>query len=169
MVPHHILDPNAGEALQSALTFTSGIFKHSPRRLHGSIFPGDSNISSTRSHGLNRRIGPAALMTPPHQPGSAPPGHILSSYASTTRRHSAHLSSIKHKINVTISNTPHLILAFISTSTLTWKQIRETYGATCIANIPPGCIPWGHATGWPDSDVIELDKNAQIPKQTHTW
>ena len=43
----HILDPNVGEVLQSALTFTSGIFQHPPR-LHSSIFPADSNISSTQ-------------------------------------------------------------------------------------------------------------------------
>jgi hypothetical protein len=79
---------------------------------------------------------------------------------------SQYLSSIKHKIRVTTSNAPHLILDFISTSTLTWKQLCENYGDTCIATIPPGCITWGHACGW--ADVLELDKNQCTNPETNT-
>ena len=156
----NILDHNAGEALQSALTFTLGIFQHPPR-LHSSIFPAHLNTSSTTPSDWTFDLDDTSSSTWQHTPW---PHSVFICFDDSSPQY---LSSIKHKIKATTSNTPHLILAFISTSTLTWKQLRETYGATCIATIPPGCIPWGHAGGW--SDVIELDKNAQNPKQTHTW
>ena len=136
----HIINHNAGEALQSALTFTSGIFQHKPR-LHSSVLHADPHISSTTASDWTCDFDDTSSSTWQHTPW---PHSVFICFDDSS---SQHLSSVKHKIRVTTSNTPHLILAFISTSTLTWKQLRQHYGATCIATIPPGCIPWGHAGG----------------------
>ena len=130
------LDHNAGEALQSALTFTTGIFQHPPH-LHSSIFTADFNICSTTPSdwtcGLDDTSSSVWQRTPwPHS--------VLICFDDSS---SQYLSSVKHKIQVTTSKTPHLILAFISTSTLTWKRLREHSGATCIATIPPWMYPMG--------------------------
>jgi hypothetical protein len=64
---HHILDTNAGEALQSAFTFTTGICQQQPR-LRSSIFPADPNMTSTQvsdwTCGIDDTPSPAWKRTP---------------------------------------------------------------------------------------------------------
>ena len=118
----HILNHNAGEALQSALTFTSGIFKHSPR-LHSSIFPAPFNTSSTIPSDWTCDLDDTSSSAWPCTPW---PHSVFICLDDSSPQY---LSSVKRKIKTTTSNTPHLILAFISTSTLTWKQLRETWAS----------------------------------------
>ena len=136
----HVLDTNAGEALQSTLTFTTGIFQHPPR-LHRSIFKTHSNMSLNQPSDWTCGIDNTSesSQTWKHTPW---PHAVFLCFDDSLPQH---LSSIKRKIEATTSTTNHLILAFLITSTLTWKELRKSYGATCLAIIPT--VSWMYPLG----------------------
>ena len=61
----------------------------------------------------------------------------------------------------------HRVVIAVASSYRQWKYYRTELNATCLFEAPPGYLAWGHAAGWPDQR--EDDKQAQQPRQTHSW
>ena len=129
-----LLGTHAGEALQSPLTFTHGIFSEAPIMEKGLL---EAAMPGEWAWGLDDAAAPTWAETPwPHD--------VMVTAEETQQ---GAFEALLKKAVVTRAAGRRVLL--VVATAREWKALR-TLGAALVLEIPPGGVPWGDAVGWPD-------------------
>ena len=147
-----MLRGDAGEALQSPLTATHGIFRAAPS-MHEAL------VAEAPAGGAWRWAVDDVSRAAWHR---EPWGHSV--LVTLQAAEAGDLDRVIHKARLTAARGHRVVLAVAGVE---WQALRAT-GARKLLRLPAGSVPWGDATGWPDAPSARAASDGR-PWATHSW